>query len=91
MIGHWRERGYVIPWKMLRVTMGAMPPLFKMILRHPVYIMKSNRHAKKNPVDYGDLSYTIPPYKESMKYKKGQWLTMEEVCKELGRTIKINK
>ncbi|HDN51282.1 MAG TPA: transglutaminase family protein [Thermoplasmatales archaeon] len=89
MIGHWRERGYIIPWKMLRVTLGAMPPLLKMILRHPVYIAKSNLAARKNPIDYGELPYKIPEYKEGMKYctANERYLRPTHLCNSHAKEI----
>jgi len=89
MIGEWKEKGYIIPWKMLRVTLGAMPPLVKMIVRHPVYIMKSNAAAKKNPVEYDPPRYEIPEYKEGMPYCKSneKYLRPTHLCNPHAKEI----
>lgn len=69
-----RERGYIIPWKMLKVTLGSMPPLIRMILSHPRYMRQSNSLARKNPelIAHNPPSYTIPVYEEDMAYCQSQ-------------------
>ena len=66
-----REKGYIIPWKMLRITMGALPALVKAIVKHPILIMKSNAIAKEMEKQLQrELPYEIPKYKPGMPYCK---------------------
>ena len=66
MFKDWIEKGYIIPWKMLKVTLGALPPLIKLIIKHPIYIAKSNARAKN--INYGKPPYEIPEYEPNMPY-----------------------
>lgn len=66
-----REKGYIIPWKMLKITMGALPALLKAMVKHPVLIMKSNMQARKIEEQLKhELPYEIPEYKPGMPYYK---------------------
>ncbi|HEC87882.1 MAG TPA: transglutaminase family protein [Thermoplasmata archaeon] len=89
MLREFREKGYIIPWKMLRVTMGAMPPLFKTLIKHPIYIARSNREARKNPVENTPPPYKIPEYREGMRYCKSneRYLRPTHLCNPHAKEI----
>jgi len=89
MFREWREKGYIMPARMLRVTMGALPSLIKVLLRHPVYVMKNNLAARKNAVDLGRPSYEIPEYVEGMPYCKSneRYLRPTHLCNPHAKEI----
>ncbi len=89
MLREWREKGYIMPAKMLRVTMGALPSLMKVLLRHPIYVMKSNLAARKNPVELGEPPYKIPEYVEGMPYCKSneRYLRPTHLCNPRAKEI----
>lgn len=88
MLREFIEKGYIIPWKMLRVTMGAMPPLIKTLIKHPVYIARSNREARKNVIE-NSPPYKIPEYKEGMRYCKSneRYLRPTHLCNSRAKEI----
>lgn len=89
MLREWKEKGYIIPWKMLKITLGSLPPLIKLIIRHPVYIMKSNAMAKKNPLKENLPPYEIPEYKPNMPYCKSneRYLRPTHLCNSRAKEI----
>ncbi|RLF52508.1 MAG: hypothetical protein DRN11_01020 [Thermoplasmata archaeon] len=89
MFRDWVDRGYVIPLKMLKVTLNALPPLIKALVKHPIYIAKSNREADENPPTYGKPSYEIPEYEPGMKYCKSneKYLRPTHLCNPHAKEI----
>ncbi|KAA0013412.1 MAG: transglutaminase family protein [Thermoplasmata archaeon] len=89
MLREWIEKGYIIPLKMLRVTLGALPPLIKMIVKHPVYIMRSNQMAHKNPPPPNTPPYKIPDYEPDMPYCKSneRYLRPTHLCNSHAKEI----
>ncbi len=89
MLRDWMDRGYIIPLKMLKVTLNALPPLIKALVKHPIYIARSNRKADKNPPAYGKPSYEIPEYEPGMKYCKSneKYLRPTHLCNPHAKEI----
>jgi len=78
-----REKGYIIPYRMLKIVIGALPALLKAMVKHPVMILSSNLKAKK--VEKGlvtELPYEIPEYKPGMPYCKSnkRYLRPTHLC-----------
>ena len=78
------EKGYIIPQKMLRITLASLPPLIKMILTHPRYLRKSNNDARKKmaTIPSTPLPYPLPEYKNDMPYchSQEQYLRPTHLC-----------
>ena len=78
-----REKGYIMPWRMFKITMKAVPPLVKALVKHPVMIVKSNMNAKKMMAEIKyELPYKIPEYKPGMPYCKSnkRYLRPTHLC-----------
>jgi len=85
------EKGYIIPWKMLKITLGALPPLVRMIFTHPRYMRQSNDAARKtiSAIPQDMSSYTIPEYKKGMLGCQSQerYLRPTHLCNSHDKTI----
>lgn len=91
MTVNWLEKGYIIPWKMLKVTLGAFPPLVRMILTHPRYMRNSNEVARNtiSTLSPDPPSYTLPVYMEGMSFCQSQerYLRPTHLCNSHNKTI----
>ncbi len=89
MLREWREKGYIIPWKMLRVTLGALPPLFKTLAKHPIYVARSNREAAKSNFSLPPPPYEIPEYSPDMPYctSNERYLRPTHLCNPRAKEI----
>lgn len=83
------ERGYIIPMKMLKITLNALPPLIKALARHPIYIARSNRQADKIAPPPNKPPYEIPKYEPWMKYCKSneKYLRPTHLCNPRAKEI----
>ncbi|MDD5778213.1 MAG: transglutaminase family protein [Candidatus Thermoplasmatota archaeon] len=73
MAGAWRrirEKGYIMPWKMLVIVLRTVPALAKALVKHPVVLMKANRAARKylSQVERPPVSYTLPPPRDGLSH-----------------------
>lgn len=62
-----REKGYIMPWKMLRNVVRTLPALGLAMLKHPRVVIQQHTQPKIKWMD-DELPYEIPEYKEGMKY-----------------------
>jgi len=85
------EKGYIIPWKMLKITLGSLPPLARMILTHPRYMRKSNDAARKtlSSLPQDPPSYSLPTYTEGMPFCQSplRYLRPTHLCNSHNKTI----
>ncbi len=79
-----REKGYIMPWKMFRISIRTFPALLKALIKHPIVLMKANRAAKKylKNMKMPELPYEIPEYREGMPYNKSneRYLRPTHLC-----------
>ena len=73
MMKKWRDiqqKGYIIPWKMLRIVLRTVPALAKALIKHPIVLMKANAAAKKymKKIEQPILPYILPKYEPSMAH-----------------------
>ena len=90
MIKDFIDKGYIIPWKTLKVTMASMPYLLKIIVKHPIYLLKSNITSRPLLREYQlKASYEIPEYKPGMKYVKSneKYLRPTHLCNPYAKEI----
>jgi transglutaminase-like putative cysteine protease len=84
------DKGYIMPWKMLKITMGSLPFLLKVLVRHPIYLIKSNVESKNLKEDYyPKRTYEIPEYKPTMKYVRSneKYLRPTHLCNPYAKEI----
>jgi hypothetical protein len=79
-----RQKGYIIPWKMLRIVLRTVPALVKAIVKHPIIIMKANAAAKKylKKVERSPIPYTMPAFRPDMQdgVENKQYLRPTHFC-----------
>ena len=64
-----REKGYIIPWKMLRNVVRTLPALGIAMLKHPRIVIQQHTQPRVKWMK-DELPYEIPEYKEGMKFCK---------------------